>query len=81
MIGWGGGSAGWFAIVVCSVKLSGSSVAVEIGRFMMLGSSSYCTFVALVLVIDCALVVAGVDYVFCVGPGPFTVGDICFLSL
>jgi len=25
-----GGSAGWFAIDVCSVKLSGSKVAVEI---------------------------------------------------
>ena len=61
-----GGSAGWFAIVVCSVKLSGSSAAVEIGRCMMFGSSSSSKFVVVVLVIDFALVVAGVDCMYLV---------------
>ena len=59
-------SAGWFVIVLCSVKLSGSSIAVEVGRCMVLGSSSYSKFMVVVLVIDCALVVAGVDCMYLV---------------
>jgi len=53
-------------IVVGSVKLSVSGVAVEIERCIMLGSSSYSKFVVVVLVNDCALVVTVVDCTYLV---------------
>ena len=48
------------------MKLSGSSVAVEIERCMMLGSSSYSKFVVALLVIACVLVVTVVDCTYLV---------------
>jgi len=74
------GSVGWFAIVIGSVKLSGSCVTVEIERCIMLGSCSYSKFVVVVLVTYYPLVVTVVDYIFGVGPGLFPVWNICFLS-
>ena len=48
------------------MKLSGSSVAVEIERCIMLGSSSYSKFVVVVLVTDCALVATVVGCIYLV---------------